>query len=481
MLFNSHVFILIFLPLTLIAYFLVNKSNKNLPGNIVLLAASLLFYASGGIQYIYVVIISILINFTVAKVLVSNKISSLSRRKAVLILAIIINILVLVVFKYTNFILSNINILFKSEFDFLEIMLPLGISFFTFQQIAFIVDIYRNEVSEFNFVDYSLFILFFPKVIQGPIPYHNELLYQFSDLRKKRADFSNLSAGIYSFSLGLSKKVLIADNLGKISNYGFSAISNLNSFEAIISIIAYAFQIYFDFSGYCDMARGVAKMFNIDLPENFNSPYKAGDASEFWKRWHITLTRFLTKYIYIPLGGNRRGSFVTIINTLVVFIVSGIWHGAGYTFIVWGIIHAVASLTAKGIKKTYSKIPLLVRQFLNFLFLCITWTFFRADSIGDAVSIIQRVFTGGFTLNAELTETLLQPTIINVLSQFIPLFYVIIISFAILYIVITKAKNAKEMSDTFKPNILNLLISLFLLVLSTLSMSGVSSFLYTNF
>ena len=353
MLFNSYIFILVFLPLVLLLYFVCNRLNNFTAGKTVLIAASFVFAAYTGIMNAVVLAVSIAADYFINLFI---KKSAGKKKKVLLISGIIFNILLLGFFKYSGKIVDIANSLIGTGIRF-SILLPIGISFYTFQQIAFLVDNFRGEINGFGFLDYCLFSSFFPKLVQGPIPYHNELFGQFNDPLKKHFDFDNFSKGIYIFAIGLAKKVLVADVFGKIVDYGYGSIRSLNSFEALLTVLAYTLQLYFDFSGYCDMAQGVGNMLNIELPENFNSPYKAKNISDFWKRWHITLTRFLTKYIYIPLGGNRKGTIRTYINIIIVFLVSGIWHGAGITFIIWGLMHGIASAIYRVIKKPYDKLP----------------------------------------------------------------------------------------------------------------------------
>ncbi len=323
---------------------------------------------------------------------------------------------------------------------------------------------------------------FFPQLIAGPIVLHDEMLPQFESLENKRLDFSNLSKGILAFSVGLFKKVIIADNFGKIVDFGFSSISTLTSTSVFLTILGYTIQIYFDFSGYCDMASGVALMFNIKLPVNFDSPYKSLDIVDFWKRWHKTLTRFLTKYVYIPLGGNRKGAFRTYLNILIVFLASGIWHGAGWTFIVWGLMHGVASVLTRLFKKYIDKLPKFLRWILTFSFVSLSWVFFRAESLSDGVKIIGKLFSkDGFTLSDELSETLRQPAFLNVFIQILGVPAVYIIFAAVVIFLTSTRKNTNERIDSFKPDLKTFLGCLVIFIYSLFSLSGVSSFLYYNF
>lgn len=477
MLFNSFIFILVFLPLTLLAYFGLRKTEKFDYRKYVLIVASLIFVGYIKIYYLIILLISVLVNYYI------NKVISISqdKRKISMIIGVIFNILFLGVFKYTDFILENIASISNMQIPALNILLPLGVSFYTFQQISLVVDNYRGEISSLSFIDYMLYVTYFPKFIQGPIVRYNEFIVQFSDETKCRFNYENFAKGLYIFSLGLAKKVLVADNFGKIVDYGHLHISSLNSFEAILTILAYTIQLYFDFSGYCDMAQGVSHMFNIELPWNFDSPYKTRNVSEFWKKWHMTLNQFLTKYVYIPLGGSRKGEFRTCLNILIVFAISGIWHGVGYTFIFWGLLQGVASVLYRLMKKPYEKIPEFLQWVLNFGFINISWTFFRAESITSAMNLFKQVFSGGFGINAELMETLLQPTIISLFSQFIPFNIVIVLFVVLIMAVIMVVKNTNKMISEFEPGWKNGIITYILLVWGIVSISGVSTFLYFNF
>ena len=467
MLFNSYIFILVFLPIVLLLYFGVNRFKKFALGKWILIAASLVFLGYYSLVGVMILVVSIAINFVMNKWIAKSNGKS---KKTLLTIGVVGNVMFLGFFKYTGLFAENI-------------IMPLGISFYTFQQIAYMVDAYRGEVEDCCFGDYLLFVSYFPKLIQGPIAYHNELLPQFRDEEKKQLDFHNFSKGIALFAQGLCKKVLLADNFGKIVDYGYSSITSLNSFEAILVIVGYTLQLYFDFSGYCDMAMGVSGMLNIELPWNFNSAYKAKNISDFWKCWHMTLTRFLTKYIYFPLGGNRKGVLRTYINIMVVYLVSGLWHGVGYTFVIWGILHGAASVLYRVFKKTFDRIPGFIQWTMTFLFINVSWVFFRAPSINDALKVMKQVAVGGwqFAINAELTETLLQPTLISIPSQFLPIQIVIICAVLIAILTCVFLKNNLERMKNFKPTFKWLVAIYVLLVVGIVSLSGVSTFLYTNF
>ncbi len=483
MLFNSHIFIFLFLPISLLGYFITNKFNKYNLAEYFLIVMSLWFYGYFNYKYLFIIIISILINYFLGKYIKKTK--NERNKKILLIIGILGNIGLLFYFKYMNFFVDNINGIFKTNFEFKNIILPLGISFFTFQQLSFIIDNYKNNIKEYSFRQYALFVVFFPQLIAGPIVLHNETIPQFEDKSKKKFNYENFSKGLMAFSFGLAKKVLIADSFGRVVNYGFSNIEYMGSTNAIFVMISYTMQIYFDFSGYCDMATGIGKMFNIDLPINFNSPYKALSVTDFWKRWHITLSRFLRTYVYIPLGGNRKGTIRTYINLFIVFLVSGLWHGANYTFIIWGIMHGVMMIIERLFKNKIDNINVILRWLVTFTFINVSWIVFRANSIDDAILFIKQILYFNFTpLNMVYGfEFAILPFIFNhigkigiYLMKTYPIYIIISTIVIVLY-----CKNTNERIDTFKPNFISIIVSSLLLFLSIWSLNGVSTFLYFNF
>lgn len=322
MLFNSYEFIFLFLPITLILYFSLNNFRKYKLAKGWLVIASLYFYSYFHKSYLILIMVSIGINYLIGNKLSESK--NVIERKIFLILGVLFNVIGLGYFKYYDFFISNINAVFKINLPLLHILLPLGISFFTFQQLSFIVDSYYKKHLKYDFLSYCLFVTFFPQLIAGPIVLPTEMLPQFEDEENKKVNWENMNRGLYIFSIGLAKKVIIADTISSFATAGFDMMESLNIVEAWITSISYTLQLYFDFSGYCDMAMGIALMFNITLPINFDSPYKSTNIQEFWKKWHMTLGRFLTNYLYIPLGGNRKGELKTLRNLFIVFLVSGI-------------------------------------------------------------------------------------------------------------------------------------------------------------
>lgn len=484
MLFNSYIFILFFLPICISGYFILNHFKYKKAAQIFLLGMSLWFYGYFNISYIFLIICSVVINYFFYRFF--NFAKDGRGRKCFFYVALFVNIGLLFYFKYYNFFLENINFVFKQNFVLKSILLPLGISFFTFQQISFIADAYKGEIPNYHFVEYASFVTYFPQLIAGPIVTHDELIPQFLDDTKKRFCCDNFAKGIYVFSLGLGKKVLLADTFGNAANWGFDNIASLNSTNAILTMLSYTVQIYFDFSGYCDMAVGIGKMMNIDLPLNFNSPYKALTITEFWKRWHITLTRFFTKYVYIPLGGNRVGG-KTYINIMIVFLLSGIWHGASWNFILWGICHGAFEIITRKFKSQFKYMHPALSWMFTFLFLNVTWVIFRANTIRDAFKLFNCIISFDFGgISPDITSCfnlpefiLLGKTMVPILTYY-PQFF--LMAFFIMAIVILLySRNAYEKMERFVPGIFNIVTTAILLVWCIFSFSGVSTFLYFNF
>ncbi len=472
MLFNSLEFLFIFLPVTFFVYFFLNKKRLIVLATGWMVAASLIFYGYWNYKYLTLIILSMIFNYTVGYTL-SHPANLKINRKLVLMLGIVGNVGLLCYYKYFDFLINNINAVFHSGFDTLKIALPLGISFFTFTQIAYLVDAYKKEVQEYDFLNYALFVTFFPHLIAGPILHHSEMMPQFADIRKKVINHKNISVGLFLIAIGLFKKVIIADNLSDFAGSMFDIIPTLDFFEAWFGSFAYTFQLYFDFSGYCDMALGIALLFNIRLPINFNSPYKAENIQDFWRRWHMTLSRFLKNYIYIPLGGNRLGEFKTYRNLFLTFLIGGIWHGANWTFIMWGVLHGLATCIHRFWKKFNIHINRYAAIAITFFFINFTWVFFRASSIHRAIDILKSM-TG---LNGFIPVTVnkLRFTFENgsiKLSFFMVITCIILVFFF---------KNSMEWAEKFKPNRIFFIITLVLLIVSVLSINKVSEFLYFQF
>ncbi|RKM59804.1 MBOAT family protein [Butyrivibrio sp. CB08] len=503
--FNSFIFILCFLPLTLAGYFGLNSLGKKKLSQAFLLIMSLWFYGYFNASYLLVICGSIIVNFLISRAF--KKVAE-TQKKGLLILGIVFNVSLIFYFKYFDFFISNINTAFGSSFALRNIVLPLGISFFTFQQISFIVDSYRGETGDYSFLEYALFVSYFPQLVAGPIVLHSELIPQFRDDSKRKVDFDNLSKGIMLFSRGLAKKVLIADTFGTAVTWGFSHANvfhgeeALGVYEIIIVMLSYTFQIYFDFSGYSDMATGLGSMFNFSIPMNFNSPYKALSVADFWKRWHMTLTRFLTQYIYIPLGGNRKGKVRTYINIMIVFLVSGIWHGANWTFILWGIIHGLGQcfnrVTSGFYKKfmdvagrgkagfLFTRVIHALQWAVTFAFVNVAWLLFRADSVTQWWSLLKRMTVPYYEVRSELLDSFRIPKLSSIFEVMgvanadrIALKISLYAAMAVAFVLCLCFKNNYERQ--YKKSTLSLVFTLGIFVVSVLSLSRISTFLYFNF
>ena len=401
MLFNSYIFILLFLPITIIGFFLIGERGYHRVAMSWLVMASLLFYGYWHLAYLALILISIVFNYGIGIMLSTGQGFS---RRWLLFAGVAINIGALGYYKYANFFVDNINRFWGVGYHLDTIVLPLAISFFTFQQVAFLVDAYRGEVRELNFLRYSLFVTFFPQLIAGPIVHHKEMLPQFAHKETYQPKTFNLMLGITIFTIGLFKKVVIADGIAEFSSPVFGAAEATNAsllfLEAWGGALGYTFQLYFDFSGYSDMAIGLALMFGVQLPINFDSPYRACSIIDFWRRWHMTLSRFLRDYLYIPLGGSRCSEPKRLVNLLVTMLLGGLWHGAGWTFVLWGGLHGIYlvinHLWRKLMEPLVESVPMVIRKFgryfslvLTFLAVVIGWVFFRAESLDGALAILR--------------------------------------------------------------------------------------------
>lgn len=384
MLFNSYEFLILFLPITLFCYyFLANRTSRKF-AKYFLILASLFFYSYWDIRNLPILLISILANYFFGWLL-SNK-----KSKLFLTCGIAFNLALLCYFKYTDFIINNLNNLFLLELPLQHIVLPLGISFFTFTQTAYLVDVYRGETKEYSKSDYLLFVTIFPHLIAGPILYHKDMIPQFSQAERYSINYKNLVYGILWFTIGLVKKVLIADHLSVYADMIFNSTKSLTMLDAWGGSLAYTLQLYFDFSGYSEMAIGLGLMLNYNLPLNFNFPYRATSIIDFWRRWHMTLSAFLKNYLYIPLGGNRNGNHIR--NILITMFLGGLWHGAGWTFIFWGILHGIFISINHLWRRTNIKLSQGISWLLTFNAVNIAWIFFRAENFDSAIKIIKALF-----------------------------------------------------------------------------------------
>lgn len=491
MLFNSYIFILFFLPLTLLLYFGFNHFEKNQLARISLVVMSLWFYAYFNIKYLPIILISIGFNYMLQNIF--EKIDGKpSLRKMILLVGIILNVGILFYYKYAAFFTENVNVVFRAEFIVERLVLPLGISFFTFQQVSYLIDCYYGETSHYSLVDYSLFVLFFPQLIAGPIVLHGEMVPQFQEKGNYRFCSNNFYKGIIAFSIGLSKKVLLADVFGNAVNIAYANIEVLDTTNVLVIMLAYTLQIYFDFSGYCDMAIGLGYMFNIKLPLNFDSPYKSCSISEFWGRWHITLMRFFRTYLYIPLGGSRKGKVRTYFNIFIIFLVSGIWHGANWTFILFGILHGIGVMINRAGRNAGKRIPVFFKWLFTFSYINFLFIMFRANSMEQCMQLYHKILEFKFgAINPDIVNAFKIPEIMFVFEKvgnrflmntdIVP-YLILIIFFLISMCFILFAKNTGEIvGDKFEPTVLQALKSMILLTWSLVSLTGVSTFLYFNF
>ena len=384
MLFNSYEFILLYLPITLILYYQLAKRISNSAAKNFLIFASLCFYSYWDVRNLPILLTSILVNYLFGHFLSKN------RSKKILTVGVAFNLLFLGYFKYTDFVLQNLNMLAGTSFELQNIVLPLGVSFFTFTQTAYLVDVYRGETKEYTKSDYLLFVTIFPHLIAGPILYHKDMIPQFSVAENYKLNYKNITYGIVWFTIGLFKKVVIADKLAVWANQVFNNTTNLTMLDAWGASLAYSLQLYFDFSGYSEMAIGLGLLFNYNLPLNFNLPYRATSIIDFWRRWHMTLSAFLKNYLYIPLGGNRCNYHMR--NILITMFLGGLWHGAGWTFIFWGVLHGIFICINHLWRKTKIQLPKLVSWLLTFNAVNIAWIFFRANSFESAMNIVEAMF-----------------------------------------------------------------------------------------
>lgn len=468
-------------------YFGLNHFKKYTLAQGFLFLMSLWFYGYFNPSYLLIISASIIMNYLVSQLM--SKTTHPVFKKLELLTAIVFNLGILFYYKYYDFFISNINTLFQTDYTLKHILLPLGISFFTFQQLSYVIDAYHGKVAQYHFLQYASFVVYFPQLVAGPIVTHDELIPQFMDESRKSFNWESFEKGIYIFAFGLAKKVLIADIFGNAANWGFANIALLDSTNALLTSLAYTIQIYYDFSGYCDMAIGIGRMMNIDLPINFDSPYKAFTITEFWDRWHKTLTRFFTKYIYIPLGGSRQGMLRTCINVMIVYLCSGLWHGANWTFVLWGVLHGLFSVLTRNCKSIFDKIPKLFNWIITFSFVNITWVLFRGESIQDAATLLKQLFSMNWgPVNGNISGVFLLPEFEVVLGP-IRVFSFLeshtglcaSIFFGIAMCLILCAKNAYEHMCSDRIKLRHLFLSAILLVWCILSFSSVSTFLYFNF
>lgn len=401
MVFSSTIFLCVYLPLVLLGYYICPKKGKNL----FLLIVSLIFYAWGEPKYVFLMIFSILVNYVFGLLMDKHR-ENKKRLKLMLVISVIIDLGLLSVFKYTDFIITNINSVFGAGFDLLNIALPIGISFYTFQAMSYTIDVYRDDVRvQRNLIDFGMYITMFPQLIAGPIVRYTDVQDQLAERNVTAADFSE---GIMRFVVGLGKKVLLANQMGAVWTQIYALGGDISALMAWTGAAAYTFQIYFDFSGYSDMAIGLGRMFGFKFPENFRYPYESVSITDFWRRWHITLSTWFKEYLYIPLGGNRRGLARQALNLLIVWTLTGFWHGAGWNFVMWGLYYfAILFIEKLFLLKALDKLPRLFRHAYALLLIVIGWVIFASDDVSVMLPYLGSMFGANGALGGMDVYTLL--------------------------------------------------------------------------
>ena len=479
MLFNSYIFIFIFLPSVYLILRLSSRFNSNV-SLVILIMSSLIFYSYWNIYNIFIILSSLLLNYIIGTSIIKSSFNYI--RKIVYALGILFNLGIIFYYKYFDFFINDVLSFHIGGFDTASIILPLAISFFTFQQITFLSDCYRKQINSIPILNYLLYITFFPQLIAGPIVRFKDMSSQYSCKTFNTFNHRSISCGIFIFAVGLFKKVVIADNLSLLVNSGYQSYNLLTFIESWTISIMYSLQLYYDFSGYCDMAIGLALLFNVKLPINFNSPYQAKNIQDFWRRWHITLGSFLKDFVYIPLGGSRGTFFHTSRNLLLCFLICGIWHGAGFTFIAWGIMHGIGLVVHRLWSLTGFNIPKAVSVIITFLFVNLSWVLFRSENLNQAFIILKSMF--------DITEITLPIKLIKFFeisffeyqdfaSTIDNDYFILVVPF--LFVFTLLSKNSNHYVSNFYPNRKNLFFVLLLFITSILSIGRVNEFIYYNF
>ena len=481
LLFNSYEFIFLFLPAAFAGFFLLGRFSRQDWATLWLVAASFFFYGWWDIHYVPLLFASICFNYLMGK-----KIEAVPSKRT-LFFAIAVNVALLGYFKYTDFFLGTLNAALRSSFDLPHIVLPLGISFFTFTQTAYLVDVYRGEAKNESFLLYLEFVTIFPHLIAGPIISYKEMLPQFMAKRTFRINYDNIALGLTIFSLGLFKKVVIADKLALWANSVFSHTAALTFLEAWIGAVSYTFQLYFDFSGYSEMAIGLGLLFNLRLPTNFNSPYQAQSMIDFWRRWHMTLGAWVRDYLYIPLGGNRQGEWAKMRNLFASMLIIGLWHGAGWTFIFWGAMHGVCLMVNHQWRRLKISLPKFMNITLTFLCVMLLWVFFRAENFTSAWQVLTAMTDIG---NTGLPAAGAYQQYLGSLTQYGLSFanwslpnslHVITAALILLAAILLFAPNPLKLMENFRPDNRWLIVTAGLLLYALLHLNSYSEFLYFQF
>lgn len=476
MLFNSVEFLLIFLPLVLAGFYVILKYNSNLT-QWFLIFASMAFYSYWDIRYLPLLAGSIGVNYLFGNYLIRKP----SRK--LLVTSIVINLGLLVFFKYTDFIIETVNTLQNQQFDLMHIALPLAISFFTFQQIAYLVDCYSQKIEkEYGFSNYALFVCYFPQLIAGPIVHHKEMVPQFQKIGSGyHVDAETVSKGLILLLVGLFKKVVIADYIALYVDPAFSNVASLSFYDAWSAMLGFTLELYFDFSAYCEIAMGLGLLFGIKLPINFQSPYKATSIQDFWRRWHITLGEFLKHYLYIPLGGSNIGAVHTVLALSITMLLGGLWHGASWHYVVWGLLHGLMLSIYFIWRQTSYQLPPAAARLITFICVMLAWVMFRADSFNDAIHYYGTLFGLNGVALPPLYQGLAENTgLINVtISPYFSgheLWLLIVLAGCTMYY-----QNIHEVLATIKPNNKLAATMATLVAVIALNLGTKSTFLYFQF
>ncbi len=488
MLFNSYVFIFAFLPVAFLGYFILNHYRLVFAAKAWLFMASLFFYSWWNIAYLPLLLGSVLFNFTIASQM--NAFDEQSKnpvsKKALFVFALTVNVGFLAYFKYMDFFIDNFNFALGTDMPLLHLALPLAISFFTLQQIAFLVDVYEGLAKEQKFIDYALFVSFFPQLIAGPIVHHQKMMPQFETLRSKIINPRNIALGIFIFSIGLFKKVVIADTFAIWATESFDEAAMLTFFPAWGASLSYTFQLYFDFSGYTDMAIGLGLLFNIKLPANFNSPLKATGVVDFWARWHITLTNFITTYLFTPIlqafpKMTFRNSMIAI---FIAMTIAGLWHGAAWTFVIFGMVHGLGIVVNHNWKKRKKKMPHWLAWFITFNFANLAFVIFRARDLGDAFKVYEGMFGFNGIVFPDIGVAALHGltsfgiTVGSYMTNDNNLQLLMILA---AFVVVKFVRNSMELMESFAATRKAAVYTALLFVISVFGMSRISEFIYFNF
>ena len=475
MVFSSYVFIFAFLPVVLSVYYALSNLKNGIYQRLFLIAASLFFYGYYNTKYLILITASIAVNYGIALAIQTHRAKA---GRLFLVVGILFNVGLIGYFKYYDFFVENINAVFGCSFTLRRLLLPLGISFFTFQQLSFLISVWRGEEKVERFRDYCIFVTFFPQLVAGPIVLYSEMIPQFRDERRRFFHPDRFASGIWLFTVGLFKKAVIADTLALFADNGFG-MTGLGLAAGWFTAISYTLQIYFDFSGYSDMAVGLGRMFNVDIPFNFRSPYRSESISEFWRRWHITLGRALSTYVYKPLGGNRRGLARTCLNLFLTFLVSGLWHGAAWTFVLWGALHGLFVVAERILDRPLKKIPKPVRVCGTFLVVTALWVLFRADGFRQALEVWRGMVAFGNPAIAQLNTVVGTAAYIDFPLAF-DCVYILVLE-AVLLFVVFRCPNSCDLLDRFRPSRKTMSVAAVLFVIALLCLARESVFIYFNF